>query len=174
MKIISCLRGVLLASTVLGTALLATFPTRLGGQEQNLLPQLDPDVRALYTAHNALRTSGDDLFDPLKLEELSSPDSGKLQLLNETASSGADYLRAVADLLAVYKNLQCETDRTIMKPLLEDRLRMYSRLLDIGAEKAAIPLGSANQPATTKRSLKLRDDLLAAKNKLDAIAASLK
>jgi hypothetical protein len=94
--------------------------------------------------------------------------------LNETASRGADYLRAIADLLAVYKNLESDTDRTMVKPLLEDRLRLYSRLLGLGAERAAIPLGFANQQATTKEALELRDDLLAAKNKLDAIAASLK
>lgn len=175
MKINSSVRGTsLLALTVLGTTLLATFPTRVGGQEENLLPQSDPDVRALYAAQYALRTSGDNPLDPLKLGDQSSPDSEKLKLLNETATSGADYLRAIADLLAVYDNLQCETDRTIVKPLLGDRLRLNSRLLGLDAEKAAIPLGMANLPATTKRALKLRDDLVAAKNKLDGIAASLK
>ena len=70
--------------------------------------------------------------------------------------------------------MKCNRDRTLLKPLLEDRLRLYSRLLDLDAEKAAIPLGLAKQPATTKSALQLRDDLKAAKNKLDAIAASLK
>jgi len=175
MKIISSQRRVLLlASALICTALVRTFPERLGGQEQNLLPKSDPDVRALYASQGALQSFGSDLLDPLKLNELSSPDSYKLQLLNETASRGADYLRAIADLLAVYKNLESDTDRTMVKPLLEDRLRLYSRLLGLGAERAAIPLGFANQQATTKEALELRDDLLAAKNKLDAIAASLK
>ena len=175
MKINSGLRGVsLLKWAVLVTALLATVPGRLSGQEQNLLPKSDPDVRALYAAKGALRSSGLNPFDPFKLGRLNSPDSQKLELLDETASSAADYLGSIADLLAVYKNLECEADRAIMKPLLEDRLRLYSGLLDISAETAAIPLGSANQQATTEKALKLRDDLLAAKNKLDSITASLK
>ncbi len=175
MKINSSLRGAsLLVLAVLGSALLAAFPARLGGQEENLLPKSDPNVRALYAAQYALRTSDDNLLDPLKLGELTSPDAAKLQLLRDTASNGADYLRAVADLLSVYDNLECDTDRAIVKPLLEDRLRLHSRLLGLDAERAAIPLGNANLPATTKRALKLRDDLVAAKNKLDAIAVSLK
>ncbi len=175
MKINSSLRGVsLLASVVLGSALLATFPARLGGQEQDLLPQVGPDVRALYAARDAVRASGFKAFNPFFLAEITSPDYDKIQLLDETASRGADYLRAIADLLLVYKNLQCETDRAIVKPLLEDRLRLYSGLLELDAETAARPLGSANLPSTTKKALKLQDALLAAKNKLDVITASLK
>jgi hypothetical protein len=45
--------------------------------------------------------------------------------------------------------------------------------LGFEAEKAAIPIGYTNRPATAKRALRLRDDILAAKNKVDAIAASL-
>jgi hypothetical protein len=165
-QLIPNVRGALLA------ALFTLVPTRLAGQEENLLPKSGPDVRALYTARHALQTLSGNLSDPLL--EVTSPDASKLQLLSNAASSGGDYLRATADLLSIYDNLQCDIDRAIVKPLLEDRLRLHSRLLEIDAEKAAIPLGFANQPATTKRALKLRDDLLAAKNKVDAIAASLK
>jgi hypothetical protein len=163
----------LIVLAIFGVALLAVFPSQVGGQEEDLLPKSDADVRALYAAKLALQTSDDNPFDPMKLGQLGSPDAAKLQLLSETASNGADYLRAVADLLSVYDNLQCDTDRAMVKPLLEDRLRLHSRLLGLSAERAAIPLGMANLPATTKRALKLRDDLITAKNKIDAIAASL-
>jgi hypothetical protein len=158
-------RGAVFLAVTLSIILL-----RLGGQEQNLLPHLSPDVLALYAAHSAFINPGN-LFDPLF--ELNSPDAGKTKILDEAESSAADYLRAAADLVAIYENLQSEADRSIVKPLLIDRLRLYSRLLGIDAERAALPLGQANKPATTKRALKLRDDILAAKNKVDAIAASL-
>lgn len=175
MKITSSARGPsLLALALFGIALSVTFRAGLAGQEIDLLPHSSPDVRALYAAQSALRTSTWNLFDPIKVLQQRSPDSDKLLLLDETASSGADSLRSIADLLAVYENLQCEADRAMMRPLLKDRLRLFVRLLGLDAERAAIPLGVANQPATTKRALKLRDDLLAAKNRIDAIAASLK
>jgi len=65
----------------------------------------------------------------------------------------------------------------MLKPLLEDRLRLYSRLLGFDADKAALPLGPPSiitLQATSKKAVKLHDDLLAAKSKLDAMAASLK
>jgi hypothetical protein len=65
----------------------------------------------------------------------------------------------------------------MLKPLLDDRLRLYSRLLGFDAEKAALPLGPPSVitlPATSKKALKLRDDIVAAKNKLDEIASSMK
>lgn len=108
--------------------------------------------------------------------QMTSPDSQALQMLNEAASSAASELRAAIDLLAVYDNVQCDPDRAMLKPLLEDRLRLYSRLLGFDAEKAALPLGPPSiikAPATSKKALKLRD-LMAAKSKLDEIAASLK
>jgi hypothetical protein len=151
---------------------LTIIPVKLGGQEQNLLPHSSPDVLALYKAHSAFINLGSP-FDPLGISEITSPDSATLKVLEQTESTAADYLGATADLLAIYENLQSEADRTIVKPLLADRLRLYSRLLGLDAEKAAIPIGYTKQPATAKRALKLRDDILAAKNKVDTVAASL-
>ncbi len=178
MKIKSGVNGALLAGlTVFGAILSATFPTRLHAQEEVLQSPSDPDLRALRSLREALQffSFGGPFDNPI--EQVTSPDSRALQILNDVASSGASELRAIIDLLAVFDNMQCGPDRAIVKPLLEDRLRMYSRLLNIEAEKAVIPLGPRSTiqlPATTKKALKLRDDLLAAKNKLDGIAASLK
>lgn len=149
------------------------FLVHVGGQEYPL-PKMSPELRALTDASSALLMSSMSAWDPAKIDQHSSPDAMKLETLDQAATSASGDLRAIADLLSVYENLQSETDRTTVKPLLDDRLRLYSRLLGFEAEKAALPLGSANQPATTKRALKLRDDILAAKAKLDSIAASLK
>jgi hypothetical protein len=110
--------------------------------------------------------------DPIA--EAFSPDSRKIDLLDQAESFGQDYIRAAADLLNVYENLHCESDLVMMKPLLIDRLQLSSQLLSIDAQRPTILLGQKNLPAITERALKLRDDLLAAKSKVDAIAASLK
>jgi len=159
----------------LGIAFLAAFPLRLDAQE-DVLQSSNPDLRALRSQREALLMLGVGPFDN-PIESVTSPDAQALGILDEAASSAESELRAVIDLLAVYENVQCGPDRAMVKPLLEDRLRLYSRSLGFNAEKAALPLGPPSiikLPATSKKALKLHDDLLAAKNKLDAIASSLK
>lgn len=170
MKGNSSLRRVsLVALAILGTTLLVRFSMRLDAQE-NVLQSSNPDLLALRSQREALLALP---FDN-PVARITSPDAQALGLLDEAESSGESELRAVIDLLAVYENLQCGPDRAMVKALLEDRLRLYSRLLGLNAEKAALPLGIIKLEATRKKALKLHDDLLAAKNKLDAIAASLK
>ncbi|HVB98101.1 MAG TPA: hypothetical protein VNJ12_02055 [Candidatus Dormibacteraeota bacterium] len=160
----------LFALAVLGAVLLAA---PLGGQNVELKSESDPNLGAIIAARNALQGYGTSPFNfP---DRLTSPDSAALQALDQAANSGAIYLRATADLLGVYDNMQCARDRATMKPLLEDRLRLYSRLLDLDAQSASIPLttpGFVKLGSTTKLALQLRDDLLAAKNRLDTVAAS--
>ncbi len=154
---------------------LATMSMGLAAQEE-VLTNVSPNVRALRTLREPLQMFSLGPFDN-PLTQMTSPDSQALQMLNEAASNAASELRAAIDLLAVYDNMQCDPDRAMLKPLLEDRLRLYSRLLGFDAEKAALPLGPPSVikvPATSKKALKLRDDLTAAKNKLDEITASLK
>jgi hypothetical protein len=166
------LRASLIALALVGSTLLARLPIRLDAQE-NVLQSTNPDLLALRSQREALLAIP---FDS-PVARITSPDAQALGLLDEAESSGESELRAVIDLLAVYENLQCGPDRAMVKPLLEDRLRLYSRLLGLNAEKAALPLGQPSiikLEATSKKALKLHDDLLAAKNRLDAIAASLK
>jgi hypothetical protein len=141
--------------------------------QEDVLQSSNPELRSLRSLRESLRT-GVNLFDPL--ERVTSRDAQVLAILDE-AASGADHeLRGAIDLLAVYENMQCAPDRAMLKPLLEDRLRLYSRMLSLDAERAGIPLGTPgaiNLPATSEKALKLRDNLLAAKSKLDTIAASL-
>jgi len=161
------------ALVTLAVALFATFPFRLGAQE-DVLPSSDPNLTALRAQRSALVS-----FDPFdsRISHVMSPDAQALGMLDDAESSASDELRAVIDLLAVYENVQCEADRAKLKPLLKDRLHLYSDLLGSEAEKAAMPLGPpsiVSLPATSKKALKLHDDLIAAKNRLDVIAASLK
>ena len=161
----------LIALALVGSALLARLPMRLDAQE-NVLKSSNPDLLALRSQREAFVGPFDD-----PMARITSPDAQALGMLDEAGSSAESELRAVIDLLAVYENLQCGPDRAMVKPLLEDRLRLYSRLLSLNAEKAALPLGPPSiikLQATRKKALKLHDDLQAAKIKLDAIAGSLK
>jgi hypothetical protein len=174
MKIKSGRSGALLVTmAVFGNALLDALPVRLGAQEDVLQSPSDTDLRVLREQQRALQMFGMGPFDN-PITQMTSPDSQALQILNEAAREGASALRAITDLLTVYDNMQCGPDRATVRALLEDRLRMYARLLGILADQAAIPVGKTNLSATTKKALELRDQLVIAKNKLDAIAASLK
>lgn len=165
------LQALLAGLAVLAIALLFCPLTRLEAQEEIL--QATSDVQALRELAESFRMYGTGPFDSRVARMLfPSPDDAALDILDDAARDAATDLRSVTDLLAVYDNMQCSSDRATVKRLLGDRVRLYSHLLSIYAEKAAIPLGQANLPATTKKALKLRDDLIAAKNKLDAITAS--
>jgi hypothetical protein len=170
MKIKYCVPEFLVAAFT-SIALFGLSPVWLNAQEEVLKAPSDSDLQALRSMREPLQMFG---LGPLPLM---SADSQALQALNDAASGGADDLRAIIDLVAVYDNMQCASDRAIIKPLLEDRLHLYARLLGIEAEKAALPLGPPSiikLPETAKAALAVRDELVAAKNKLDAIAASLK
>jgi hypothetical protein len=162
-------RTSLFALAMLGAALLTVFALWLTAQEE-VLKSSNPDLRALRSQRNAIVAS-----DP-KLHVIST-DAQALQILDEAANDAKDELRAAIDLLAVYENLQCEPDRTMMRPLLQGRLSLYARLLGLNIERAAIQIdtpGGIKLQKTYERALKMRDNLLAAKNNLDSIAASLK
>ena len=167
-------RKQLISVLMAAASLFVTIPLRLVAQE-DVLKLSGPDVQALRSLREPLQMFGLNPFDN-PITQATSPDSQALQMLNEAASSGASELGAMIDLLAVYDNLQCAPDRATLKPLLVDRLHLNSRLLGLGAQKAALPLGPPSiitLQTTSKKALKLHDDLLAAKTKLDTIASSL-
>lgn len=143
------------------------------GQNVELKSEADANLTALLAAHHDM-VNFSVSFDPFSTS--TSPDSAILQALNSTASVAESRLRAVTDLIGVYDNMQSPTDRAMMKPLLDDRLRLYSRLLALDAEDASLALtipGAAKVQATNQRALQLRDDLRVAKSKVDAAVAAL-
>jgi len=169
MQIKTGLRRPLVATlAIIGVALLAMTLRLPAAQEDVLQAQSDTDLSALRAQEKAFQAFGLDPFDG-PVERQMSPDAQALQILDDAAGSAASNLRAVTDLLAIYDNMQCGPDRATVKLLLDDRLRLYSRLLGLNAESAAIPIGHTSLPATSKKALKLHDDLLAAKNRLDSI-----
>lgn len=94
--------------------------------------------------------------------------------LDRKASQGVMELDAVVWFLAVYDHMQCDSDREVAKVALKNRLGFYSYLLGLEADQAAGQLAFARLPATSQAGVQIKDELRAAKNKLDEIAASLK
>ncbi len=155
----------------LGAVFLAT---PVVGQNVELKSESDANLTALLVAHHEMQDISMS-FEPLST--IMSPDSAILQTLSSTASAAQSRLRAITDLLGVYDNMQDARDKAMMKPLLDDRLRLYSRLLELDSQSASLPLttpGAVKAQATNQRALQLRDALRAAKAKVDSAVASLK
>jgi hypothetical protein len=151
---------------------IALSPTILLGQDVDLPPR-SAELEALIETQKDLQTYG---LDPISMASQlpGSPDADSSQMLSDAAHGSASELRAITDLLAIYENLKCDADRALLRPLLSDRLHLYSRLIDLDAERAAVPLGLNQPPTITKKALELRDELKAAEGRLNAVAVSLK
>ena len=153
--------------------LLALSAAPVVAQNVVLTSDSDSNLAALIAAHHDILNISLS-FNPLTM--VMSQDSTVLQSLSGTASAAESSLRAVTDLLGVYDNLHDGQDKAMMRPLLDDRLRLYSLLLDADAQKASLPLtipGAVKEQATNKSALELRDALRSAKAKVDAAVASL-
>jgi hypothetical protein len=152
---------------------LLLLAARVVGQNVMLTSDSDANLTALITAHHDMLNISLS-FNPMTM--VMSQDSTILQSLSGTASAAESSLRAVTDLLGVYDNLHDAQDKAMMRPLLDDRLRLYSRLLDADTQKASLPLtipGAAKEQATNQSALGLRDALRSAKAKVDAAVTSL-
>jgi hypothetical protein len=162
----------------------ACLATPLGGQNVVLKSDSDQNLAALLAARDRLLSYGAD-FQLLRTSTTPA-DSAAQQMLNDAASSGADYLRSITDLLGLYDNLRYSADRALMKPLLKDRLRLYSHLLGLAAAQSLpmttqrnIRLGAVSVGANAYRApmfihdAQLYNELRAAKNRVDAAADSL-
>ena len=96
-------------------------------------------------------------------------DSAQMMLIDD-ANQGVMELDATEWFLNVYDNMKCEPGREVAKATLKNRLGFYSHLLDVEAGLAAKQLALVNRPATAQAGQRIKDDLRAAKNKLDEIA----
>jgi len=143
------------------------------GQNVELKSESDTNLTALIAAHRDMQNISLS-FNPFST--VVSQDSAILQTLSSTAGAAEGRLRAVTDLLGVYDNLHDAQDKAMMRPLLDDRLRLYSVLLNLDAQGASLSLttpGAVKEQATNQQALQLRDALRAAKSKVDMAIASL-
>ncbi len=154
------------ATLILGASLLAAFPKRLGGQA-GALPS--HDLSALEEAFSSYSKDFRALEAPLHGDELQ-----EVEFLDEVATTAEDRLHAANAMLEMYKNISCKPDREKVKPIVKEQFNYYSWQMGNEADRSAGSLQFAKLPAIAQMGLKMKDDLRAAKSKLDEIAASLK
>jgi hypothetical protein len=173
MKIKHTLCGVsLLALLVAGVAVFAGFPAHLDGQDAN--SQASPDVNDLFAKRAALVNDSDDFNKMLQSLGTSSPNFWLESQVADSASTGTVLIADAIWFLAVYEKMQCEPDRFTAKGALKNRLNFYSNALGAEADVIANSLAVEKSPAMTQSGFRIRDDLRAAKDKMDSLNASLK
>jgi len=75
--------------------------------------------------------------------------------------------------LQMYDTISCKPDRAKAKRILKGQLGYYSWLFDSEVTRTTGGLTFPKVPAAAQMGLRMKDDLRAAKDKLDAISASL-
>jgi hypothetical protein len=151
---------------VLVTVLLAAFPKRLGGQAGTLPSH---DLSALEKTFSTYSKDFQALEGPLRGDELL-----EVEFLDDVATTAEDRLHAANAMLEMYNSVSCRPDREKVKAILKEQLDYYSWQMGNEADRSAGSLQFAKMPAVAQTGLKMKDDLRAAKSKLDEIAASLK
>lgn len=120
---------------------------------------------------NLIAQSGD-------LESIATPLSG-MEMDNALeidmhAQQGMTYMDAIYWFVVTYDRMQCDEDKNLAKAVLQDRLAFYAHMLDMAVDQTNGNLGLTRVPAVAQQGQRIRDELRAAKTKLDEIAASLK
>lgn len=170
MKINQSLCGAsLVVLAVFGTSLLATFPTCLRGQAANTQSQSNAhDLRARVTTFDNYSKDFREMEKSLHGVELEV-----LEDFDRVATTAEDRLYAAYAMLHMYDTISCKSDRVRVKPILKEGLDYYSWQMDNEVRRTTGLLTFTKVPAAAQIGLQMKDDLRAAKQKLDAIAASL-
>lgn len=93
--------------------------------------------------------------------------------IDERAGQGVMYLDAIYWFVGTYDRMQCDEDKNVAKAVLQNRLGFYAHLLDMAVDQTNGYLGRTRVPAVAQQGQRIRDELRAAKVKLDEVAASL-
>ena len=126
----------------------------------------------LDTRKKNLIAQSDDMASIAK--SLNGFDFNNAMSISDHAQHGMIYLDAVYWFVNTYDRMQCVEDKNFAKAVLQDRLGFYAHLLDIAVDQTNGHLGLTRVPAVAQQGQRIRDELRAAKVKLDEIAATLK
>ncbi len=128
--------------------------------------------RDLVTRKNNLIAQSDDMNSIAK--SLNGFDFNNAITIGDHAQQGMMYLDAMIWFVGIYDRMQCDEDKNIAKAVLQNRLGFYAHFLDMAVDQTNRNLGLTRVPAVAQQGQRIRDELRAAKVKLDEIAASLK
>jgi hypothetical protein len=126
----------------------------------------------LDTRKKNLIAQSDDMDSIAK--SLNGSDFNNAMTIVDHAQQGMTYLDAMFWFVGTYDRMQCNEDKNLAKAVLQNRLGFYAHMLDMAVDQTNGNLGLARVPAVAQQGQRIRDELRAAKVKLDEIAASLK
>jgi hypothetical protein len=154
-----------------GVGVFVASPTHLDGQDAN---SQFPDVNDLLARRAALASDGDDFSKMIQSLGTSSPTFWSESDILNYANTGTEMTGSAIWFLRLYESMQCEPDRITAKGALKNRLGFYSHVLEVEAGLIPDRLAYEKSPAMTQAGFRIRDDLRAARDKMDEISASLK
>jgi hypothetical protein len=150
---------------------------------QDVAPKSDqqgtPEIAAKNAVEGDLDTRKKDLFTQSGdlesiMKSLSGSDFDNALAIDERAVFSEIYLDATYWFVDTYDGMQCGEDKKVAKAVLQDRLGFYAHMLDMAVDQTNGYLGLTREPAVAQQGQRIRDELRAAKVKLDEVAASLK
>lgn len=146
------------------TVLIAVSPVLLGQAQPNQ-HDLSEQIKTFENYSKDFRA----MQEPLKGQDLEV-----LFDLDHTATTEEDRLYAANAALQIYDSISSPSDRAKAKVILKERLlNYYSWVFDKDVTRTAGVLAFVKVPAAAQLGLRMRDDMRAAKEKLNTIAASL-
>ncbi len=125
----------------------------------------------LDTRKKNLIAQSDDMDSIAK--SLNGFDFNNAMTIADHAQQGMMYLDAMFWFVGTYDKMQCDEDKNLAKAVLQNRLGFYAHLLDMAVDQTNGSLGLTRVPAVAQQGQRIRDELRAAKVKLEEIAASL-
>ncbi len=149
------------------------FLMPLASMSQDTNSQSSANLRDLVGRKTALISDFNDFMEMVKALPPQGSETNLAINLDEYVQPGIGYLDATIAFLTVYEKMQCEPDRMVAKGILKDQLRKYSYFLNTNADSVTGLVALTALPRTAQEGRHLRDELHAAKDKLDAIAVSL-
>jgi hypothetical protein len=145
-------------------ALLSSFPIPLRGEPG---PN-DHDLSAQVKVFENYFTDFHEMEGPLHGEDLEEAD-----FLEQTAFDIQERLYASNAMLRMYDNISCKADRAKVKTILKAQLDYSSWRLNEAITRTSGSLSFIKIPALATEGLRMKDDLRAAKDKMDNLSASL-
>ena len=96
-----------------------------------------------------------------------------LMYLSNTARSLVERLTADQAIISMYDAIQCTEDRARTRPYVSGHFSFDSKVVDFDLADANNAIAHIQIPGAAQMALQMKNDLRAAKEKLDTIATSL-
>jgi hypothetical protein len=149
-----------------GAILASSIPPRVNGQTRPVLHDLSAQVTIFENHIKDIRAMENGLPNPV--------DKAVLQDLEHSAVTAEDRLYAANAALEMYDSISSQTDRAKARRIVKEKfLDYYSWAFDQEVTRTTGELTFLTGPAAAALGLQMKDDMRAAKERLDAIATSL-